>query len=737
LSPGFLSQGSFLIHGTGTVSNSSPFFTSSAGDTIVLFLSLLPKNTVTSVTDSLGDSFGQLVYSQEVDGSGKVGQAVYWANNVVGGPVTITATVHAASKGQTVNAAVEFVDVSGVAAAPLDSLSPVAQTSQFSSTQVNNFSGRVYANPGDIVLSGWAGAHQCTVKVEGSDLLLGSQKSSFLKTNLTVADFGFTPSASGYTWINGTTKTSTAWSMESFSLKPKTPWVPPATYSVTFNETGVPNGTLWSVNLSGSRQASVAPLNVTFLEPNGTYDFALGIVRGYIGTPAFGGLQIVGANVSTGIVYSPFMAPPGANRIQHVVVVFMENHAYDNYFGTYCLVLGPDCNSTANGIPPGTCVPYSPTNPGLGCVRPYNYTLHQLSLPDIGHTYDPTIASINGGAMNGFYAAEGNSIETFGHYNGTTIPMYWDLAEQYGLGDNFFSSALSYSLPNHWYLLAGQAPPQNFKTVFATDTTSQLHTYLNEANATESVQDLLNATNGRVSWKYYDWPLSNYTNAIQPTPHDGPGNGSAYSLWNPLAGRAESYTSWYNSHFVQRTQFFSDVDNGALPNISWVIPQGNFSDHPPANVTKGEAFVGEVVDSVEASPFWNSTAIIVSWDDYGGFYDHVAPPSIDPLGLSIRVPIIVISPYTPQGLIVHTSGDFDSILSLMEQRWGLGCITIRDCNAPSMWDYFNFSMSARAPFLFLLNDTYPISGASPDSLPFMDVAEWVGSDAGLTDTEAD
>ena len=145
----------------------------------------------------------------------------------------------------------------------------------------------------------------------------------------------------------------------------------------------------WSVNLSGSRQASVAPLNVTFLEPNGTYDFALGIVRGYIGTPAFGGLQIVGANVSTGIVYSPFMAPPGANRIQHVVVVFMENHAYDNYFGTYCLVLGPDCNSTANGIPPGTCVPYLSHQPGSWVRAPVQ--LHPA--PTLAPGYRPHIRS--------------------------------------------------------------------------------------------------------------------------------------------------------------------------------------------------------------------------------------------------------------------------------------------------------------------------------------------------------
>jgi phospholipase C len=130
-----------------------------------------------------------------------------------------------------------------------------------------------------------------------------------------------------------------------------------------------------------------------------------------------------------------------------------------------------------------------------------------------------------------------------------------------------------------------------------------------------------------------------------------------------------------------------------------------FSDHPPANLSQGMAFVASVVDAVEESPEWSSTAVFLSWDDYGGFYDNVAPPSIDPLGLSLRVPLIVISPYTPAGYVSDSLGYFESLLHFVEWRFNLGCITHRDCTAPLPLQYFDFHMTPRAPVLFPTNWT--------------------------------
>ncbi|HXQ93922.1 MAG TPA: alkaline phosphatase family protein [Thermoplasmata archaeon] len=398
---------------------------------------------------------------------------------------------------------------------------------------------------------------------------------------------------------------------------------------------------------------------------------------------------------------------PGDIPIKHIVVLMMENHAFDSLFGTYCPSVGPNCPMAVNGIPYGTCVPRDVGNSSAGCVRPYSFTAANLTVPDMLHIYNATTGSIDHGRMDGFYQAENAGREPFGNYNGSLVPIAWDLAQRYALGDGFFSSALSYSLPNHWYLLAGQAPPVAINEGFTITTFH--HTYLNEANKTKTVQDLLNVS-PMVSWKYYDWALPSYQVAINGIPSGE----SAYNNWNPLAARAESYTSWYSSHFAPRSQFFNDSAAGALPDVSWVIPDIPYSDHPPANMTAGETFIANVVDAVEASPDWSSTALFLAWDDYGGFYDQVPPPTLDGLGLSVRVPLIVVSPYTPAGLVVHSLGYFESLLHFIEWRFNLGCITARDCNAPLPFAYFDFNGTARAPVMFPTNATnasYPMSAA--------------------------
>lgn len=401
---------------------------------------------------------------------------------------------------------------------------------------------------------------------------------------------------------------------------------------------------------------------------------------------------------------------PASSPIHHVVIIMMENHAYDNYFGTYCPTVGPFCSHVARGIPAKTCVPRNVSQPARGCIRPFNFTVQNLTTPNPPHLYNNTIASIDGGAMDGFYAAERTGLTPFGHYNGSTLPLYWNLAEQYALGDNFFSSALSYSLPNHWYLIAGRTPGIVFYNRIVNMTDAQDHQYLNRANVTPTVQDLLNNSSS-VTWKYYDYPLANYSTAINLYP-DVPGvgalaTGSAYNLWNPMAARAESYTSAYASHFVNRSQVFVDAKSGNLPDISWVMPGAKFSDHPSANLTEGEEFVSQVVNAIEFSKEWDHTAIFLTWDDYGGFYDHVAPPAFDPRGLSIRVPLIVISPYAKENFVSHALGSFDSLLHFVEWRFSLGCLTVRDCSAPLPLAYFNFSQTPRPPMAFHLSQAYP------------------------------
>jgi phospholipase C len=398
----------------------------------------------------------------------------------------------------------------------------------------------------------------------------------------------------------------------------------------------------------------------------------------------------------------PAAASLAASPIQHIVVLMMENHAYDNYFGVYCPTTGPYCSNTSVGIPAGVCLPNSMTNASRGCTAPYPEPMSAVYVSNGGgHDWEKSQASDNHGLMNGFVAAEGPS--SIGYYNGTTLPFYWDLAEQYALSDSFFSSTLTYSLPNHWYLVAGQAPAgiEGAVTPLAQLTGKKLvqadHTYLNQANTTPTIIDeLLNHPS--VSWKYYDYPLRTYANAIK-VPDDFK-RGSAYNYWNPLAAKFQDYQTNISSGFVPNNDFFYDAANGSLPNISWVIPN-QYSDHPPANLSRGESFVSSVVDAVESSPEWNTTALFVTYDEFGGYYDNVAPPVVDGYGYGFRVPMILISPYARENYIYGGLNlSFDSLLAYEESTFGLGCLTARDCNANLPTAMFNFSAPPRAPMLF-------------------------------------
>ena len=396
----------------------------------------------------------------------------------------------------------------------------------------------------------------------------------------------------------------------------------------------------------------------------------------------------------------PATAPafgPASTHIKHVITIVMENRDYDEYFGEYCLVLGTYCSDTGNGIPSSACIPITPGNPAAGCVKPYNYTARQYVYSDLPHNWGSGRIALDNGAMDGFYSAESGASQAFGHYNGSTIPIYWDMAEEYAMADNAFAGNLSYSLPNHWTIVSGSVLSTPFSSYL--NSASSRTAYLTQANNTQTIANLLNGTN--VSWRYYDYALSPWSKAVNNT--GVVTDGSAINYWNPMAAQPLSYTSSYNSHFVARTQFLTDAAAGALPNISWLIPSWSESDHPGTNITAGMAFVAQAVNAVEQSPDWNSTAIFLVWDDYGGFYDQVAPPLISGDLLSFRTPFIVISPFARENYIDHHFLDFFSILHFSEWQFGLGCLSTLDCNATEPFGLFNFNQTARPPITFPVN----------------------------------
>lgn len=386
--------------------------------------------------------------------------------------------------------------------------------------------------------------------------------------------------------------------------------------------------------------------------------------------------------------------PPGLEKIQHFVFIMQENRSFDSYFGTY---------PGADGIPPGV----SFIDPRDGTtVIPY----HDTNNVNLGgpHGWDNAQAAINNGKMDGFLTqayrgvnADGtpfvpgtapgrNPKDVLGYHDYHEIPNYWNYAKLYVLQDAMFESVASYSLPAHLYMLAAQ---------------SGNYTGYKQAKPTTynfpEITELLTA--GKIDWKYY------VTSGKLPDTENSHVVGSQsqedqepdkYTLWNPLPAFPAVQNVYAQRSRLQGTsQFYKDAAQGDLPQVSWVIPSSPVSEHPTAGVREGMAYVTGLVNAVMDSPNWNSTAIFISWDDWGGFYDHVPPPKIDQYGLGIRVPGLVISPYAKQSFIDHKTYSFESWLKIVEERFDVQPMTARDTGAPDMIDSFDFTQKPRPPMM--------------------------------------
>jgi len=408
------------------------------------------------------------------------------------------------------------------------------------------------------------------------------------------------------------------------------------------------------------------------------------------------GIVLASLIVAYDVEISMSSPPQSQNPIQHVIVVMQENRTFDNYFWTFPGTLG--YNSSL-------CMPLRPTKPSMGCEKPHLANSTALS-SDLPHTWTSTWAAYNNGSMNGFLAAAGDNSEVMDYYDNRSIPNLWTYANDYVLADQYFSSVKSYSQPNHWYMIAGNSPQVSLfqgstqeKNACYDSLTKQLTmatcAYIDQAQEIQTMADVLNAHG--ISWKYYDTPIPQ--GATLAAAIEGTCKGcDPWNYWNPLDAKNSSYTnSTYTRNIVARQQLLWDIGNGTLPQVSWVIPSAQISDHPPANITLGMWWITDVVNSVMQSKYWQNTAIIVLWDDYGGFFDTVVPPTVDGYGLSFRVPALIISPYVKSGFIDHTVYDFESTLKFIEWRFGLPSLTQRDAGANNLLNVFDFGRQPASP----------------------------------------
>jgi phospholipase C len=289
----------------------------------------------------------------------------------------------------------------------------------------------------------------------------------------------------------------------------------------------------------------------------------------------------------------PPAALPGLDKIQHFVFIMQENRSFDHYFGTY---------PGAEGLPPGVCVPNSAGSP---CVAPYH------DAADVnqggGHNWANALACIDGGLMDGFIAGSTQKPgDVMGWHDQRELSNYWNYAQLYVLQDRLFESITSYSLPAHLYMLAAQSGGYIG--------TGQVQP---DSYAFAEITELLGS--GKIDWRYYV-NRGKTAGAADGGVADVDSDETTYTFWNPLpAFPAVKNDPTQFSRLTNATQFYTDAQNGTLPQVSWVIPNSDVSEHPPGSISTGMNYVTGLVNAVMNSPEWNSTAIFIAWDDWGGF----------------------------------------------------------------------------------------------------------------------
>jgi len=436
-----------------------------------------------------------------------------------------------------------------------------------------------------------------------------------------------------------------------------------------------------------------------------------------------------------------YVVPPGIHKIKHVIIVMQENRSFDSYFGTYP---GADGIPTLNGVP-AVCVP----DPARGCVQPYHDTA------DVNgggpHSEGNAVADVDGGAMSGFIKQSGaarvhcanpdnpacrgaTTPDVMGYHTAAEIPNYWAYARNFVLADHMFEPVNSWSLPQHLYMVSAwsaicknASPMSCVNNISGPYSASAFGHAVNKELTTGQTPIDLAWTDitwllylHHVSWAYYVQAGTQPDCANSSAQDCAPvlQNSRTPGIWNPLPLFGDVRAD-HQLRDVQPLQgYYAAARAGILPAVSWITPSGANSEHPPASVHQGQASVTSIVNAAMKSSDWNSTAIFITWDDWGGFYDHVVPPAVDANGYGLRVPSILVSPYARRGYIDHQTLSSDAYLKFIEDDF-LGGTRLNPAtdgrpdrrpdvreNLPVLGNLaaeFDFSQAPRGPLLLPTN----------------------------------
>jgi phospholipase C len=380
----------------------------------------------------------------------------------------------------------------------------------------------------------------------------------------------------------------------------------------------------------------------------------------------------------------PVLTPTSTDPIQHVVFLVRENRSYDEMFGRFHGSDGATWGRLSNGR-----------------MIPLTHSPDHLLL-DIGHSGGAAVTADNNGRMNGFNLLPGAIQEghdvALSQFLPSQIPNYWSYAKHFTLDDHFFSTINGPSYPNHLVTIAASShniddnPILNtqhawgcdsgkYTRVDAINPATDKHYFIKPCFNIPTLVDELDRHH--VSWKYY-----------------APGPFHSGYIWSALDSiKHIRYSHLWKTDVPSDTRFIKDVKAGKLPAVSWLVTNEEQSDHPPHSICVGENWVVHEMNALMRSPLWDSTVVFLTWDDFGGFYDHVPPPHYNYLALGPRVPTIVISPYARAHFVDHRTYNFASILRYIEDRWHLGRLTYYDRHALSIAGDLNVHQTPLPPLL--------------------------------------
>ena len=390
-------------------------------------------------------------------------------------------------------------------------------------------------------------------------------------------------------------------------------------------------------------------------------------------------------------LFPGFMPRPSTIRsapfIKHVVIIVQENRSFDNLF---------------NGFPGADTVQHGQRHDGA--IVPLVQTPFESGGIDLGHFHTSFRTAFAAGNMNGFDLEGTFGVTSHGYQpvagppnyayaylpQSETLP-YWQLAQRYTLSDRMFQSNSGPSYPAHQYLIAAtsagadevpsaapwgcDAPSGTTVSILGPsgqDVTGPFpcFNYLTLGDELDSHS---------ITWRYY-----------APQVQTMGGIFSAYDAIRHIRfGR-----DWSLNVVSPETTVLQDIASDNLAQVTWVVPAFPNSDHALAASATGPQWVASIVNAIGASPYWSSTAIFITWDDWGGWYDHVAPPQLDPMGLGFRVPLMVVSPYAKHGYVSHVQHEFGSILKFTEATFGLPQLNAADSRADDFTDCFDFTQPA-------------------------------------------